>query len=68
MDKCGSGALKFSSYVDSRMKEMQQLLSDCVANTANLHNKMDEIYYCYDLYNKGYKKLKHFIVEESMFY
>lgn len=47
---------------------MQRLLGQCVANASQLHNTMDEIYYCYEIYNNGYKQLKQFIVEESMFY
>jgi hypothetical protein len=54
--------------VDSRVEEMQQLLGQCVANANQLPNAMDEIYYCYEIYNKGFKQLKEFIVEESMFY
>jgi hypothetical protein len=40
-EKCGEGAAKFGSYVDSRVSEMQQLLGDCVANANGLHNAMD---------------------------
>ena len=47
---------------------MQQLLGDCVANANTLPNTVDEIYYCYEMYNKGFKQLKSFIAEESMFY
>jgi hypothetical protein len=46
-EKCMEGSSKFSSYVDSRVLEMQQLLGDCVANASMLPNVMDEIYYCY---------------------
>ncbi len=55
-------------YVDRRVGEMQQLLGDCVANANTLHNAMDEIYYCYEIYNLGFKKLKQFITEESLYY
>ena len=65
---CSEGATKFSAYVDSRVGEMQQLLGECVANANTLHNTVDEIYYCYEMYNKGFKQLKNFIAEESMFY
>lgn len=67
-DKCEQGASKFSAYVDSRVQEMQQLLGDCVANANELHNAMDEIYYCYDIYNAGFSTLKKFITEESLYY
>ena len=67
-ENCTRGVSKFSEYVNSRLGEMQQLLGDCVANANNLHNTMDEIYYCYEMYNLGFKKLKEFITEESMYY
>lgn len=40
---------------------MQQLLGECVANANQLHNVMDEIYYCYEIYNKGFDQLKQYI-------
>jgi len=67
-EKCSEGAKRFAGYVDSRVEEMQHLLGQCVANASQLPNTMDEIYYCYDIYNKGFKQLKEFIAEESMFY
>lgn len=67
-EKCGEGAANFSGYVNQRVAEMQQLLGDCVANASTLHNTMDEIYYCYEIYNLGFSKLRQFITEESMFY
>jgi hypothetical protein len=65
---CAEGVTKFGSYIDSRVSEMQELLGQCVANAASLPNAMDEIYYCYEKYNKGFGKLKEFITEESMYY
>ena len=50
------------------MTEMQQLLGECVGNASGLHNAVDEIYYCYEMYNNGFKKMKEFIAEESLFY
>jgi hypothetical protein len=62
------GVNKFSEYVDSRVREMQELLGNCVANASTLPNAMDEIYNCYERYNLGFGKLKQFITEESMYY
>lgn len=47
---------------------MQELLGHCVANAGGLPNAMDETYFCYEKYNKGFARLKEFITEESMYY
>ena len=47
---------------------MQGLLDRCVINTRDLPNSTNEVYRCFESYNKGFKKLKIFIQEESMYY
>lgn len=66
--QCGEGVEKLGKYIESRVGEMQELLGHCVANAGGLPNTMDEIYFCYEKYNKGFTKLKEFITEESMYY
>lgn len=45
--QCGEGVEKLGKYIESRVGEMQELLSHCVANAGALPNAMDEIYFCY---------------------
>lgn len=47
---------------------MQSLLNECVDQTRNLANTLDEVYRCYMIYNQSFEQLKLFIQEESMFY
>lgn len=47
---------------------MQNLLRDCVSNANELNNTIDEIYYCYSIYNGTFNKLKQHITEESLYY
>ena len=47
---------------------MQKLLGTCVNNAQNKQNSLNEIYYCYALYNNGFKQLKLIIKEESIYY
>ena len=65
---CERGLGKFVGYVDERISEMQTLLNGCVENSRKLPNSLEEVYRCYDIYNKGFKQLKIYIVEESMYY
>lgn len=67
-EQCGRGVGKLEQYIESRVSEMQELLGHCVANAGGLPNAMDETYFCYEKYNKGFAKLKEFITEESMYY
>lgn len=67
-EECGRGGPRLEQYVESRVAEMQELLGHCVANASALPNAMDETYFCYEKYNRGFARLKEFITEESMYY
>ena len=47
---------------------MQTLLNNCVDHAQKLPGRLDEVYRCYDIYTKGFKQLKAYIVEESLYY
>lgn len=47
---------------------MQTFMNECISNAQTLPNTLNETYYCYQLYNRGFDHLKSKIKEESLYY